>query len=143
MSIEANKKLVQEFLDVVFQGGNVDAIPQYFRPGAMWAGTVAQTLTTYRNVAPDIEWTIDELIAEGDRVVARLTFDATYTGDGLTHALTGASIQPTGNRIKMGCIWIFKINEGKIAGGDSVIDMHTLYHQMGILPQLVSALAQQ
>lgn len=143
MTITANKQLVQDFIDDVFCGGNHEAIPQYFRPNTFWAGTIAGLLGTYRQALPDITWIVDDLIAERDKVVAQLTFQATFTGDGLRHALTGDPIEPTGNRVQMGCVWIFKIKEGKIAGGDMVIDRLMLFQQLGILSQMLAALAQQ
>lgn len=136
MSIEENKKLIGEFIEDVFSQGNIDAIPNYFRPNTFWAGTIEKIITMQRTMMPDVEWTLDEMIAEGDKVVARLTFQGTFTGEGAMHP-------PTGNRVQMGCVWIFRMKENKIVSGDSVMNMLMLFEQLGVAPPIRYAQAEQ
>ena len=56
---------------------------------------------------PDYHTTIEDLIAEGNKVVARVTLTGTHTGDFY-------GIPPTGKRINLSAIYIVRIQDGKI-----------------------------
>jgi steroid delta-isomerase-like uncharacterized protein len=56
---------------------------------------------------PDYYTTIEDLIAEGDKVVARVTMTGTHTGN-------FCGIAPTGRRVNLTSIYIVRIAEGKI-----------------------------
>jgi predicted ester cyclase len=62
----------------------------------------------FRTVFPDLTWDIDDLIAEGDKVVARTTMSGTQLGDFF-------GIPPTGRAVSMTGVHILRIADGKIA----------------------------
>jgi steroid delta-isomerase-like uncharacterized protein len=84
----------------------------------MWA-----LLAGLRESWPDLRFTVDQLIAEDDLVVARWHSEGTHTGPYLEVPATGRHIKNTG-------ISIFRIRDGKVA--ESWLEMDTL----GILRQL-------
>ena len=94
-------------------------------PGGVAAG-VAALLRAF----PDFRCRIDESLASGDRVVARLTLSGTNTGDyrGLP--------APTGKYASWEAIAIFRIADGKIAEIWGCADRLGLLTQLGILPDL-------
>ena len=75
---------------------------------------------------PDFHHTIEDLIAEGDKVVIRCTNRATHKGD-----LMG--ISATGNKVAYGTIVIIRIVEGKIVEASAEADLMGLMQQVGAI----------
>src|SRR5437660_9411018 len=137
MSTEANKASVRRFYDEVFNKKNRAAIDEFVDPSHVDhtapPGTpgglkgVKQTLTMYLTAFPDLYFTVEDIIAEGDKVVARLTVRGTQQG-----AFMG--IAPTG---KQGTVTAIDIN--RIVGDKCVehwLEMDTLglLQQLGAIP---------
>jgi ketosteroid isomerase-like protein len=78
--------------------------------------------------------TIDEMIAEGDRVMVRWTFRGTHIGE--YHGLA-----PTGRPVTYSGIDIFRIADGRIAEVWDIYDRLWLWQQLGVLPALRDAIA--
>ena len=78
---------------------------------------------------PDAQLTIEDLIAEGDKVVGRFTMRGTHRG-----AFMG--IAPTGKHVTMTGINICRIEEGKIAEMWQNLDTLGLLQQLGAIPQM-------
>ena len=76
---------------------------------------------------PDARHTLDDLIAEGDKVVMRITIRGTHKGD-----LMG--ITPTGKQVTMSGIDILRIAGGKVAEDWFVMDQLGLMQQIGAVP---------
>ena len=78
-------------------------------------------LQSYATPFPDFQLAIEELIAEGDKVVVQWTFTGTHSGP-----LT------VGKRVKVpNCIAIYRIADGKIAEGTMTWNKHELLRQLG------------
>jgi predicted ester cyclase len=115
---EANKDLIRRLLAEVDRG-NDDVVEGYYSPDYVdhaptsvrrQAGPdgIARTFAALRRAFPDTRHTIEELIAEGDRVVARVSARATHTGELFGH-------QPTGKLVSLSSITIYRIVDGRIA----------------------------
>jgi steroid delta-isomerase-like uncharacterized protein len=115
--MEANKDLVRRMIDTVWNGRELGALDQFFAPDFFnhhpalgltpdRAG-LQQSMRMLQAGFPDLQVVIDDLIAEGDQVVARMTMNATHQGDLL-------GIPPTGKRIIMTAISILRIQGGRI-----------------------------
>ena len=77
---------------------------------------------------PDMQMTVDDLIASGDQTVARVTVRATHRGD-----FTG--IPPTGNRVEVQLIDIMQFDDaGLVCEHWGVVDMLSLMQQIGAVP---------
>jgi steroid delta-isomerase-like uncharacterized protein len=76
---------------------------------------------------PDMQWRITEMVAEGDRVVARTTMEATHAGDFF-------GIPPTGKRVSVDGIHILRIADGRIAEHWGNNDDLGLMRQLGVIP---------
>ena len=72
--------------------------------------------------------TIEDIIAEGDKVVAHWRSRATHQGNYM-------DIPPTGNRIEFTGISVYRIEEGKIAQSWTVEDQFGLMQQIGAIPE--------
>ena len=76
-----------------------------------------------RRAFPDFHNQVKELVAEGDRVVARLSYTGTHTG-----ALLG--IAPTGRRVSYAGVALFRVASGQIAEGWVLGDLYGLVRQL-------------
>ncbi len=80
----------------------------------------------FRTAFPDLEWRIDDLIAEGDKVVARTTMSGTQTGEFF-------GIPATGRRVSMTGVHVFRVQDGKIAEHWGSNDDLSLLRQLGAI----------
>ncbi len=76
---------------------------------------------------PDSHVTIDDMIAEGDRVVTKKTFTGTHTGD-------LGDIPATGNRVTVQYVDILRLRDGKIIEHWLCMDQLSFLQQLGAVP---------
>ena len=134
---ESNKALLRRDLEEVWNQGNLDAIDELFAadvilheapPGALsGAEGVKQVVAGYRAAFPDLHFTIEDLIAEGDRVVNRWSLTGTHKGE-----LMG--IPPSGKQVTSTGISIVRIADGKIVEIWGASDQLGLMQQLGAVP---------
>jgi len=86
-----------------------------------------QAAADYRRAFPDLRVTVEDLIAEGDKVVGRLRFRGTHLGE-----LDG--IAPTGRRVDCTGIVVSRMEGGKIAEDWANFDDLGLMRQLGAIP---------
>ncbi len=84
-------------------------------------------LMHFRAAFPDVRYTMEDLIAEGDRVMDRWTVHATHLGDFL-------GIPPTGKAITFWGIDILRIVNGRIKEIWHLEDQVSVLQQLGVLP---------
>lgn len=134
---EANKTLVRQYYDQILNAGKFDAMGDYVSPNykrylsalaaPINADAQKQRLAGLRAAFPDLKLTIDDIIAEGDRVAIRGTVTATQKG-----AFSG--IPPTGKQATVTALETLRIENGKIVehwGGSDNLDM---MQQLGAIP---------
>jgi len=136
-STEANKTSLRRFYDEVFNKKNRAAIGEFIAPKqvdhAAPPGTpggiegAKQTLTMYLTAFPDLHFTVEDIIAEGDKVVARLTIRGTQQG-----AFMG--IAPTGKQVTVTAIDINRIVDDKSLEHWLEMDTLGLLQQLGVIP---------
>lgn len=144
MSLEENKALVRRLMEEdISQGDEAVAAaiihPDFLdhtNPPGMQHGLEGHTaiVRIFRSVFPDLEWRIDDLIAEGDKVVARTTMRGTHRG-----AFFG--IPPTGKVVEMPGVHIMRIADGRIAEHWGSNDDLGLMRQLGAIPTPAEAAA--
>ncbi|MBF6465605.1 ester cyclase [Nocardia beijingensis] len=137
MSLEANKALVRRFY-VEIDAGNLDAMddlvaedyidhsPPPFPGLAPGREGLKQAFRMFWDATPG-RHVIEDQLAEGDRVVTRLTAYGRHTGD-----LPG--IPATGNELKTTGTAIHRIADGKITEKWSDKDVLGFLQQLGVLP---------
>ena len=134
---ETNKALVRRAVEDVWNGGDFAAVDALVTrdvlihassPGNDIHGPegIRQFYGALREAFPDIHFTIEDQVAEGDRVVTRWTARATHTG-----AFQG--IPPTGRQISLAGIDIDRIVSGKVVECWPVADELGLLQQLGAL----------
>jgi predicted ester cyclase len=82
-------------------------------------------VSLFRAAFPDQWWQIEDLIAEGDKVVARTTMTGTHLGDFF-------GIAPTGKKVTLSGVHIMRIQDGKVAEHWGSNDDLGLMHQLGL-----------
>ena len=135
MSIEENKKIVRRYQEI-YNKNDLDALSEVLaedlltpkilpgmKPGLEGAKQVHATTLIGM---PDWHTEINELIAEGDKVVARINMTGTHTGDFW-------GIPATGKRVEFTGIYIVRIAEGKIVEHWGEEDGVSLLQQLGVL----------
>jgi predicted ester cyclase len=78
---------------------------------------------------PDQQWTIDDMVAEGDKVVVRYTFTGTHTG-------VARCIPPTNKKVTVSVIEIDRVAGGKFVEAWVRTDTLDFDQQLGIVPTL-------
>jgi steroid delta-isomerase-like uncharacterized protein len=137
MPLEENKALLRRFAEEALNRGNLDAIDEFMPPEFVEheplpvPGTgreaVKQFFAQMRSGLPDLQMTIEDLIAEGDRVVARFAVQGTHQG----HFL---GIPPTGKRAGFTGIDIVRIAGGRIVEHWGNTDTLGFLQQLGAIP---------
>jgi steroid delta-isomerase-like uncharacterized protein len=140
---DANKALARGFYAELWNKGNFDAASQYLHPDhfdhnpplprqGQGAQGVIDMISTFRAGFPDLVMTVDEIVAEGDRVVERLTLTGTHTGPFL-------GLPPTGRAISVKSINVCRIEDGLVRERWGVGDDVAMMEQLGLLPVRGSA----
>jgi predicted ester cyclase len=127
VSVEENKAVVRREQEELWNHtGDLDAAEELFAAGQ--AEAAKQGAADFRRGFPDVISTIEDLIAEGDKVVARWRSRATHQGDYM-------GIAPTGNEVEFTGISFYRIEEGKIAQSWNIEDQLGLMRQIGVVPE--------
>ena len=133
---EENKAIVRRWVEA-FNAGNVDAVDElvtdsYVRhdpnsPEVHGPEEEKQLIAMYRSAFPDLRFTIEDMVAEGDKVVIRVGISATHKGELL-------GIPPTENRLTLSAIELYRLAEGKIDEQWVQVDTLGMMQQLGVVP---------
>ena len=118
----ASEKLAQELISpsAVFH------VPGRTEPMRGPAGYLA-IIGMMRGGFPDIQWTLEEMVAEGDKIAARFTMRGTHRG-------TFFGIPPTGKTISVQAMNIYRLSGGQFVEEHGQPDMLGLLQQIGAVP---------
>ena len=132
-SLEHIKDFTKDALEQIINEHRMDLIPEVvadtfvFRsipglpPGPM---AFQMSIGMYHNAFPDIHVTIDDVIAEGDKVVVRQTFRGTHEGP-------MGNIAPTGKQVTFSGMFIFRIENEQFVEEWALLDGLGLQYQLG------------
>ena len=138
MSAEDNKALVRRWFEELFNEAKLDVADEIVTPDHVSHDTSTpehlpgpegerQLVNLVRGAFPDGRITIEDLVAEGDRVAVRWTFRGTHRG-------VFMGIAPTGKEVEMAAMDLLRIAGGKIAETWSNVDMMAMMRQLGAIP---------
>lgn len=134
MLAEENKEVVRR-LAQVSNSGNLDQLhdilaPNYIRhdPNPLLKDVgreeYKEAFTRVRKAFPDAEWTLEEVLSDGDRVIGRWSFRGTQNGPFF-------NIPPSGKEVTYPILAIYRIEDGMIAE-----DWH-IFHSIGLWQKLI------
>jgi steroid delta-isomerase-like uncharacterized protein len=136
MATQDSKAISRRFFEEVWNGGNLNALDELATPDSVLydrdmgehRGIAAgrEFISTYRKAFPDLRFTIEEQIAEDDKVVTRWKARGTHRGE-----LMG--IPPTEKSVTVSGITIDRIADGKISETIGSWDALGLMQQLGVL----------
>jgi steroid delta-isomerase-like uncharacterized protein len=137
MSTEENKSIVRRFVDEVQSKGDIDAIDELCSPEFVNHSAppgvpsncegVKQVTAMFRQAFPDSYFTVEDMVAEGDKVATRKTFHGTHQGEFM-------GIPPTGQQVSTGLIDVVRIVDGKVVEHWSMGDNLGMMQQLGVIP---------
>ena len=142
---EGNKNIVRRLFEEVWNKGNLQVTDDLFTPNYSHHDSSTPDVgrgpegekkraTLYRTAFPDLRLTVEDIIAEGETVVARWSCRGTHKGD-----LNG--IAPTGKRVNITGISIARFTNGKMSEGFVNWDALSLMQQLGVVPELAKTMA--
>ena len=138
MSTEQNKELATRMVEEIFNRGNVGKADEFLAldfvereelpPGILGGREGVKQLTVMlRSAFPDFKATVDDIVAEGDKVVIRQTWTGTHTGGEFM------GVPPTGKSVSVGVIDIIRVANGKFAEHWGQMDSTAMMQQLGAI----------
>ena len=134
MTTEGNKARYSQFIQSIFNEGKFDELSGYLAPsyqikdappGApQGAEGVRAASSMFRSAFPDLEITLDSVIAEGDTVAARSTVRG-------THNVPFFGIAPTGKQVSVTSLTMVRIVDGRLVESWVKTDTAGLMSQLG------------
>jgi len=137
MSAEESKAFERRFFDEFMNKGNLALLDELLTPDFVDHSTFPgfapdregekQMWATFFPAFPDFHSTLEDTVAEGDKVATRFTARGTHKGEYM-------GIPPTGKRVTVTGIAIHRIKGGKMAENWANIDMLGMLQQLGVAP---------
>jgi steroid delta-isomerase-like uncharacterized protein len=137
MTVETNKIVMHRFLEFI-NSASESLAQELISPDAIFhvpgspepmrgpAGYLA-IIGMMRGGFPDIQWTLEEMVAEGDKVAARFTMRGTHRG-------TFFGVPPTGKTIAVQAMNIYRLSGSQFVEEHGQPDMLGLLQQIGAVP---------
>ena len=137
MTPEQNKRFLQHFVEETINRKNLDAINELvaedFIEHVPFPGQgpgregLKYAIGIFLSAFPDIQWTVEEAVAEGEKVVSRFCWTGTHRGEFL-------GIPATGNSVKVWGVVIDLVRDGLLSESRIIIDTVGLLQQLGAIP---------
>jgi steroid delta-isomerase-like uncharacterized protein len=139
MSVEANKAVVRRFFEELVNPGNTALADEILAPAPRYANYstnspephgregVEPTIRMYKSAFPDFRISVVDMVAEGDKVLARLKVEGTHEGEFM-------GIPASGRQFSIPAMALFRIENGKIAEDRHIEDAMGMMQQLGAIP---------
>jgi steroid delta-isomerase-like uncharacterized protein len=136
MSAEENKAAIRRFTEGISRG-DITAVDDFVTDDVRYVNAppgLAPGIEGYRQLMgmfltafPDLQLSVEDMVSEGDKVVARIKGRGTHRGDFM-------GVPPTGKTVEAGAITIMQFRDGKVAEEWEQIDVMGLMQQLGAVP---------
>ena len=132
MSAEQNKATLKRMYEEVYNKGNLSLAPELVAPGYHFGELRGpdgwkQAVASWRTAFPDIHFTVEDAVGEGDWIAYRLSIEGTFKG-------RWRNIEPTGKKVK-GTLAFFSQDRGRqLLTSFAFADQLAMYQQMGVAP---------
>lgn len=138
----SNMSVVKRFVEELWNERNLDVADEIFAPhcithqlrsgepvtsAARDPETLKQHVCEWVNAFPDLQFTVEQSVAAGDRVASQMTMRGTHTGEWM-------GVSPTGKQISIEMMTIHRIEAGKIVEDWVLVDSLGFFQQLGLVP---------
>jgi len=130
---EVNERIMERFTREFLPTGDAALAEEFISPDIVmhFAGQEQRGRDTYLGIVaansaafPDLRWTVNQLVADGDTVAVRYTMTGTHRG-------TFAGVAATGKAVRADSMAFYRLAGGKIVEERAQLDMLSLLQQMG------------
>jgi predicted ester cyclase len=134
MTPDEHKAIARRFFEEVWNQQKPEVIDEIFAPTVLFNGrpvardVLKQMVAGRRATFPDIRVTVEDQVAEGDKVSTRRTWEATHQGP-------YRGVAATGKRVTWSQISIVRFENGKVVEDWATADEVSILQQLGQLPQ--------
>lgn len=138
MLVETNKALLRRFVEEIVNQGKMAVAQELVAPDfieldpfpgqAPGRAGLIESIERLRTAFPDLAWSIEEVVAEGEKVASCHTWSGTHLGEFL-------GIAPTGKRVRMTCMIFDTYEDGKLKKSRLVMNVLSLLQQLGVMPE--------
>ena len=139
MTPQENKQVLRRFTDEFINTGNPSLAEELVSPHAVFHAPTSseplrvpegylQLLGLLRAAFPDVQWTLEEMVAEGDKVAVRFTMRGTHQGSFL-------GLPPSGRSFTATSMAFYRLEDGKILEENGMPDMASIMQQIGEAPR--------
>jgi steroid delta-isomerase-like uncharacterized protein len=135
---DENKDLVRRGWEEIPNQRNLDALEEFYAADAVWhepdqelqgLEEIRQYVDLYFGAFPDVNFTVEDVIAEGDKVVTRWTVRGTHQGE------TEEFGPPTGRQIELEGLTLHRLEGGRIVEEWERFDNLSFLQQLGLAPE--------
>lgn len=136
--LERNKVTARRVTDEFWNQGRLDVADEIYTGESVHHGPTPELrgpqqmkrfVSDGRGAFPDLNFTVDEMVAEGDTVVARWTFTGTQQGEWF-------GIGPSGDRVQLRGVTTYRLADGKVRENWANYDVLDFMRQLGASPDL-------
>ena len=128
------KALLAQFGAKIFQEKDIAALTSLMRDDYIQHNPLVRQgskgfqdfFQAWFEASPDFRFELKQIVSEGDKVWVYGTYSGTHQGDWL-------GIPATGNAYKFDAVDIFRVQDGKLAEHWDVLDVYTLFKQLGTI----------
>jgi predicted ester cyclase len=121
---DRNKEIVRRAVELVLNEGQLEVVDELY--SAEMAPGVRDWIEPFRDAFPDVRMEVVELIAEGDKVVARFRCSGTHSGEWRGNPPTGRRFEDVDE------VYIFTVRDGRIVRAWGIEDTLTRLRQLGL-----------
>jgi len=145
LSQDANKSCVRRHFEELWNNGEIDKIDLFFSEDFTNFGhryeevrpIIQHVVSVWRTAFPDLHFTVDSMLTEGDMVICEVSLQGTHLGEfQLIPPLQGPTLPPNGRVFKVKHIHRFRLKEGKIVEHFAVREDLSMFQQLGHLSAL-------
>jgi steroid delta-isomerase-like uncharacterized protein len=136
MSAEQNKAIVSRWVEGGWNNGDLSLVDEFYAnytlhsngiPDVQGAEEFKAFVRMYRSAFPDIHFTLEDMVAEGDKVAWRVTTRGTHQGDFM-------GIPPTDRPIEVSSSIVSRFEDGTWAEDWVLLDTLGMLQQLGVIP---------
>jgi steroid delta-isomerase-like uncharacterized protein len=136
VTTKSNKHIMERFTREFLTSGDAALAGEFLSPDIVmhFAGKQQQGRESYVAIVaanqvafPDLLWTVEDMVADGDSVAVRYTMTGTHRGD-------FAGVPPTGKAVVAQSMAFYRLADGQIVEERAQVDMLSVLQQLGAVP---------